>query len=97
MGVVDATHDLQGEWRLERRGGLLPPLGAMRKRIDRDRGSTIVGPVGLPFEVVGLELRYRLPLLALVDVLVRESADVYNGTTTFFDRHIGTFRMTRTV
>jgi hypothetical protein len=86
---------LDGDWRLVRTSGLLPPLGGMRKHIERDRGWTIAGPVELPFEVAGLELRYRLPLRGLVDVLAPEGPDVYGGISMLFGRRVGTFRMIR--
>jgi hypothetical protein len=93
--VAELEPALDGDWRLIRTGGLLPPLGGMRKHIERDRGRTIAGPVELPFEVVGLELRYGLPLRGLVDVLAPEGPDVYSGTSMLFGRQVGTFRMIR--
>src|SRR5689334_16421233 len=36
--------ELDGVWNVERRGGLLPPLAGVRKRIDGSRGETTIGP-----------------------------------------------------
>jgi hypothetical protein len=69
----------------------------VRKHIERDRGWTLAGPVELPFEVTGLELRYRLPLRGLVDRLAPVGPDVYRGATMLFGRRIGTFRMIREI
>jgi hypothetical protein len=88
--------ELDGDWELERLSGVLPPLGAIRKRIEGDRGSTIL-PGGLPkvpFAVVGRELRYRRPLAMFVDVL-EPDADGWRGRATVFGRAFGEFRMSR--
>lgn len=93
--VTDAP-SLDGEWRVERAGGLLPPLAGVRKRIGAGRGRTAVGPFpGVPFDVVGLELRYRRPFSAFVDVLEPAGADAYAGRATFRGRTFGRFRLTR--
>jgi hypothetical protein len=81
---------------VERTGGFLPPLYGVAKLIELDRGWTTVAGVRLAgFDVVGLELRYRLPLAGLVDVLSPESASSYAGRATFRGRQFGTFRMHR--
>jgi hypothetical protein len=49
--------ELDGVWDVRRVSGALPPLGGVRKRIEHDRGWTIAGPVELPFDVTGLQLR----------------------------------------
>jgi hypothetical protein len=87
---------LDGVWHVERIGGLLPPLVGVGKRIDGGRGWTTVRslPV-LPFDVAGLELRYRFPLQGLVDVLVPDGPGGFAGLSTFFGRKLGTFRMIR--
>jgi hypothetical protein len=86
---------LDGEWDVKRRSGLLPPLPGVRKRIDGASGETIVlaGP-GIPFDVRGLELRYRAPLGFLVDVL-EPHGDGFRGNATAFGRSYGTFELTR--
>lgn len=87
---------LEGEWNVERTGGLLPPLAGVRKRIRGGRGETAVGPFpGMPFAVVGLELRYRRPFGAFVDVLEPAGEETYAGRATFRGRTFGTFRLTR--
>ena len=54
---------LDGDWQVHRTGGFLPPLIGVRKHIEGDRGSTSLGPLpGVPFDVVGNELRYRRPV-----------------------------------
>jgi len=87
---------LDGIWRVERIAGLLPPLVGMRKRIEGDRGRTTIGPIlGVGFDVVGLELRYRRPLRGLIDSLEPERPGAFKGRTTFLGRQLGTFRMIR--
>jgi hypothetical protein len=87
--------ELDGEWVVERTGGLLPPLAGVRKRIDGRRGVTALGPLpGVPFDVDGRELRYRAPLRGLVDV-VEPDGDGYRGRALFRGREWGTFRMRR--
>lgn len=88
---------LNGEWRVERLGGLLPPLTGIRKRIAGDRGRTTLGrtPLGMGFDVVGLELRYRWPLRGLVDVLEQAGPGEFRGRTAFRGRQLGTFRIVR--
>jgi putative acetyltransferase len=85
---------LDGTWALDRTGGLLPPLGGVRKQIEGGRGWTIVGGRRLAFDVVGLELRYRAPLRGLVDELTPDGSG-FSGTAMLFGRELGTFRMTR--
>jgi hypothetical protein len=86
---------LDGTWYVRRTGGLLPPLVGVTKRIEGTRGETRIGlVVGVPFDVVGLELRYRPPLTAFVDVLVADG-DGFQGRATFRGREFGRFEMTR--
>jgi hypothetical protein len=101
-GLSDATagdpsdvSELDGEWKLSRLSGALPPLRGVHKRIDGDRGSTVL-PVGagVPFAVVGRELRYRPPFSMFVDVL-EPDGDGWRGRATVFGRTFGEFRMSR--
>jgi hypothetical protein len=47
-----ALPDLEGVWRVERAGGLLPPMVGVRKRIEGARGETRVDPLAdWPFEI----------------------------------------------
>jgi ferritin-like metal-binding protein YciE len=85
--------DLDGTWNVERRGGLLPPLVGMRKRIAGARGRTTLGPVRAGFDVVGTELRYRAPFEGFVDVL-EPGADGWDGRALFRGREYGRFRLT---
>jgi ferritin-like metal-binding protein YciE len=87
--------ELDGVWNVRRLSGLLPPLLGVRKRIDGTRGETVVGPLpGVPFEVVGLSLRYRAPFEGFVDELERH-AHGYLGRATFQGRAFGRFAMER--
>jgi hypothetical protein len=88
--------ELNGEWALRRLSGALPPLSAMHKSILGDRGRTVLpGGVGVPFRVVGHELRYLAPFQMVVDVLEQDGADAWNGRATVYGRTVGEFRMTR--
>ena len=62
---------LEGECRVERVDGLLPPMVGVRKRIRGERGETRAGPqLAWPFRVEWEEhatLVYRPPFSALVD------------------------------
>jgi hypothetical protein len=87
--------ELDGVWAVERLSGVLPPLVGVRKRIRGGRGVTALGPLpGLPFDVVGGELRYRGALRGLVDV-VEVDRDEALGTATYRGRALGRFRMRR--
>ena len=83
---------LDGDWDVHRTGGALPPLSGVRKRIANGRGSTVAAGVGVPFVVDGLSLRYPF---GLVDELVPDGPDAYDGVARLFGRRLGTFRMTR--
>jgi hypothetical protein len=90
MGAVD------GEWKVHRTGGLLPPLLGVRKRIRDDQGWTALGPLpGAPFDIVGTTLRYRGPFSGFVDHLERDGPDRYRGRATFRGREFGRFVMER--
>jgi hypothetical protein len=79
-----------GVWRLERVGGLLPPLVGVTKHIAGSRGETRIGRrVGVPFELDGLELRYRPPFAAFVDVLEPDGRGCFAGRATFRGRTFG--------
>lgn len=87
--------ELDGLWRVDRVGGVLPPLYRCRKRIEGDRGTTEFGSLpGLPFEVRGLELHYRGLFTPFVDKLEPRDGE-YVGRATVFGRELGRFRMTR--
>ncbi len=86
---------LDGEWELRRTSGLLPPLRGVRKHVEGRRGWTTLGPLRMPFELVGRELRYHPPFRAFVDVLEPAGADTVLGRATFRGRTFATFTMTR--
>ena len=88
--------ELAGEWNVRRTGGFLPPLHGVRKRIDGTSGATIIGTraLGVPFDVVGLELRYRMPFRGFVDVLIPDG-ERFRGRATFRGCEFGRFELTR--
>jgi hypothetical protein len=87
--------ELDGDWDVRRLSGFLPPLFGIRKRISGDRGATVVpGGIGVPFAVVGRELRYRAPFSMVVDLL-EPAGDGWRGRATVFGRTVGEFRMSR--
>jgi hypothetical protein len=86
---------LDGTWNVERVSGALPPLVGVRKEIEGDRGVTTVGPLpAAPFDVSGLQLRYRFPFAGFVDVLTPDG-EGFAGRATFRGREFGRFRMHR--
>lgn len=92
-GPEQELNELDGVWDVTRTGGALPPMrGIVRKRIANGRGSTEAAGLRFPFVVDGLSLRYPL---GLVDELVPDGPDAYDGTARLFGRRVGTFRMTR--
>lgn len=77
---------MNGEWTLDRTGGLV------RKHIVGDKGWTIVAGVRIPFRVDGNRLRYPFPL---VDELHGDGPDAYTGTAKLLGLPVGRFRMHR--
>ena len=93
---LPARRSLDGVWKVERTGGLLPPLPGVRKVIEGGRGRTHLGPLpGPAFELRGRELRYVRPLGLFVDVVVRCGRDTCVGKATVRGRSFGSFRMRR--
>jgi ferritin-like metal-binding protein YciE len=87
--------ELDGIWNVRRVSGALPPLTGVRKRIEGDRGETIVlGGKGIPFDVRGRDLRYRAPFAFLVDTL-EPAGDGFRGRATAFGRTYGEFELRR--
>ena len=87
--------ELDGSWDVRRTGGFLPPLLGVRKRIAGGRGETRVGALrGVPFDVVGRELRYRSPFSWFVDVM-EPDAHGFSGRATFRGRTFGRFVLRR--
>jgi hypothetical protein len=86
---------IDGLWKVERTGGVVPPLIGVRKRIQGDRGDTRVGALlRVPFRVDGLTFRYLRPFDGFVDQLEPEGHG-FRGRATFRGREFGRFRMTR--
>jgi ferritin-like metal-binding protein YciE len=94
-GSLEIVSELDGVWNVRRTGGLLPPLYGVRKEIHGTRGKTLLpgGAIGVPFDVVGLELHYRAPLSGLIDRLVPFEGG-FLGHATFRRRTFGRFEMT---
>jgi ferritin-like metal-binding protein YciE len=86
--------NLDGVWTVERVSGALPPMQGVRKRIHASSGTTIAGPVRMPFDVRGNELRYRAPFVGLVDRL-EPAGDEWLGRATWFGKEFGRFRLRR--
>jgi hypothetical protein len=87
--------ELDGAWNVRRLGGLLPPMVGVHKVIQGENGETRVGRlVGVPFDVVGLSLRYRAPFRGFVDEL-EPDGDRYLGRATFRGRAFGRFALER--
>jgi ferritin-like metal-binding protein YciE len=89
---------LEGDWRIERLGGLLPPMVGLRKRIRGDRGETRVGPlVFWPFRIERrgerVALVYRAPFSGLVDELEAAADGSILGRSVLGGRELGRFRM----
>jgi ferritin-like metal-binding protein YciE len=87
--------ELDGVWEVKRKGGALPPLLGVLKEISGASGATKAGPLpGVPFDVVGLSLRYRAPFVGFVDLLERDGQG-YRGLATFRGREFGKFELKR--
>jgi hypothetical protein len=90
---MSGGNGLEGFWDVSRTGGALPPMrGIVRKRIENGRGWTIAFGLRVPFAVDGLTLRYPV---GLVDELVPDGPDAYEGVTKLFGWTVGTFRLSR--
>jgi hypothetical protein len=95
LDVKEEKYDmwLEGDWRVERVGGLLPPLIGVSKRISDGRGETRIGRLpGVSFDVDDLRLRYRAPFSGFVDVLEPDGQG-FAGRATFHGWTFGRFRM----
>jgi hypothetical protein len=87
--------ELDGAWNVRRVSGLLPPMVGVHKIIRGSSGETRVGRLaGVPFDVVGLSLRYRAPFRDFVDEL-EPDGDRYLGRATFRGQVFGRFAMQR--
>ena len=91
---------LEGDWRVERLSGVLPPMLGVWKRVCGYRGETRFGPLpGVPFRLEQREeyvaLIYRPPFSMLVDELRAEADGSWLGRTTLGGRELGQFRMIR--
>jgi ferritin-like metal-binding protein YciE len=92
--------ELEGDWRVERLGGILPPMPGVWKRIRGGGGETCVGPLpAWPFRVERrgerVALVYRPPFSGFVDELRAGTDGAWNGRATLGGRELGRFRMVR--
>ena len=90
----------EGDWRVERLGGILPPMPGVWKRIRGSGGETCVGPLpAWPFRVERrgerVALVYRPPFSGFVDELRAGTDGAWNGRATLGGRELGRFRMVR--
>jgi len=90
---------LEGEWKVERMGGRLPPMIGVRKTIRGGAGETRVGPLPVwPFRAKrtfeSVDLVYRRPFSTFVDEMRREPDGSWLGRMTFLGLELGRFRMT---
>lgn len=97
-GRSPAGNPLDGGWRVERTGGLLPPMVGVRKRIRGARGETWLGPLPVwPFRSERRRgratLTYRGPFSMLVDELHQEPDGSWSGRSTLLGLELGRFRM----
>ena len=89
-----------GYWRVERTGGLLPPMIGVRKQVRGEKGETRVSPLlRWPFRledrVEYVALTYDPPFSSWVDELRPGESDLWLGTATLGGRPLGRFRMVR--
>jgi ferritin-like metal-binding protein YciE len=89
---------LVGKWKVERMGGLLPPMIGVRKTIRGGAGETRVGPLPVwPFRVKrtfeSVDLVYRRSFSTFVDEVGREPDGSWLGRMTFLGLELGRFRM----
>ncbi len=87
--------NLDGVWSVERTSGALPPMEGVRKRIEGSTGETLAGPLRMPFDVQGNELRYRAPFVGLVDILEPAGEHEWAGRATWLGKEFGRFRLRR--
>jgi hypothetical protein len=92
--------ELEGEWKIERLGGLLPPMIGVRKRIHGARGETRFATLTLwPFRIERrtgfVTLVYSPPFSLLADELWPEADDSWLGRTVIAGLELGRFRMIR--
>jgi ferritin-like metal-binding protein YciE len=93
-GSLEIVSDLDGVWDVRRTGGLLPPLNGVRKEIRGTHGKTLLprGVLGVPFDVVGLELHYRPPFTGFIDILTPRDGG-FAGRATYRRREFGRFAL----
>jgi len=100
LGDRSLLRSLEGNWRVERVEGLLPPMVGVRKRIRGERGETRAGPLlAWPFRVEQrvehFTLVYHPPFSALVDELWAAPDGSWLGRSVLAGRELGRFRMAR--
>lgn len=99
--LQEDTQRLEGEWRVARTGGLLPPMLGVWKRIGGGgRGETWVGPLpAWPFRVEErggrVALIYGWPFSFFVDEVSAEADGSWTGRSVLAGLEVGRFRMIR--
>jgi len=91
---------LEGDWRVERLTGVLPPMVGVWKRIRGDLGETWIGPLPIwPFRLEQREgyvaLIYRPPFSLFVDEVWAQRDGSWLGRSTLGGHELGRFRMAR--
>ena len=94
-----ALPDLEGVWRVERAGGLLPPMAGVRKRIEGARRDPPRPPGRLALRnraaPGGFRLVYRPPFSAFVDEVQPGPDGSWAGSSTVGGYEFGRFSMRR--
>lgn len=94
-GTLIVVADLSGVWKVQRTGGVLPPMFGVRKVIRDDRGETKLGRLpGVPFDVRGYSLHYRGLLVGFVDELEPNNGG-FCGWATYRGKPFATFTLRR--
>jgi ferritin-like metal-binding protein YciE len=100
LGDRGLLGSLEGDWRVERVDGLLPPMVGVRKRIRGGRGETRAGPLlAWPFRVERRQEQFTLvyypPFSGLVDEVRAAPDGSWLGRSVLGGRELGRFRMVR--
>lgn len=92
-GQTNAVSELEGDWRVERESGLLPPLG-VSKRIGSRTGWTFLAGVPVaPFRVVGTTLEYLG--WPVTDELAPRADGTWEGRGLLLGREFCRFRLVK--
>jgi hypothetical protein len=100
FGQESVVGRLEGDWRVERLGGALPPMVGVWKRVRGDRGETWIGPLpAWPFRAEQhdgfVALVYGPPFSMFADEVREREDGSWLGRTIFAGQELGRFRMVR--